>query len=404
MSPRFLILLMGLFMIGCSLPATKAPVAWTPVPPGTLLKNNGTLITETDLVSWARDYDFVLVGESHTNPCDHAVQVRIMEQWAAAQVKFILGLEMLPVTAQEVLDRFNARQISAQDLGASIGWSELWGHPYSLYAPIFALAERENIPVMALNISREALQVLRDNEYADADLKKHLVPKQIIDPSAAQRQALDDQVKMHQKMRTQALGHPKGHEQVQELKTEVNVLDQASARFFRVQAVWDSMMAEQALALHEQWQLPILIFAGSGHVQHGWGIEYRLQSLAPEARCLGIMPVRDSEDWAYLLDESQRALPGETIFYHCAAVHKSRLGMHLVFESEQIRVQSVESGSPAGQAGLQPGDLLMAAGDKVLDNAADLHFAAMAAVQQNQNLILTIKRASEILTLTLPLR
>jgi hypothetical protein len=174
-------------------------------------------------------------------------------------------------------------------------------------------------------------------------------------------------------------------------------------KFYLVQALWDSMMAEQALAWKERLARPMLILAGSGHVEHSWGIEYRLRTLDPNATCLSVMPVRDGEDFRAQTDASQRPMPAEQVYFHCAAQHKSRLGMNILFEEKAMRIESVEPGSKADSAGLMVGDVLIAAAGRPLTEAMDLHFAAMAASRQNKPLELTVKRAGQTVNLTIPL-
>jgi S1-C subfamily serine protease len=77
--------------------------------------------------------------------------------------------------------------------------------------------------------------------------------------------------------------------------------------------------------------------------------------------------------------------------------------MNILFEEDGMRVESVEPGSRAEQAGLRAGDVLVSAGDRPLKEATDLHFAAMAAARSDEPLRLTVRRGAETLNLDLPL-
>lgn len=392
---RGLLLGMMLAMLtGCAKPTAVTPV-WVSPPPGAFLSADGQAMSDAHVAALASAVDFILLGESHTNPCDHAVKARLIEALMALGSRFVIGLEMLPVTAQPVLDRFNARAVTAHDLGDEVGWDRLWGYPYALYRPVFELAERFNLPVAALNIPRQTLVAFRDNGEEGLDeAQRQTLPRRIIPASPAQREALAEQVGLHQSMR-------------EAVRKKDGVTSPPPAgmeeKFFLVQALWDSTMAEQALAWRERTGLPVLVLAGSGHVEHGWGIEYRLRTLDPEVSCLALLPVRDGDGFRRLADTSRRPLPGRQVFFHCAAQHKSRLGMNIVFEDAGMRVEDVEPGSKAAQAGLQAGDMLLGAGGKDVREATDLHFAAMAASRQGQPLELTVLRAGQTLTLAIPL-
>lgn len=404
---RLILPLLLAMLAGCAKPAAVNPL-WVSPPPGSFLASDASPLPDSAVADMARQADFILMGESHTNPCDHAVQARLIEALAESGLRFSIGLEMLPVTSQSALDRFNARDISAAELGDTVGWETIWGYPYALYRPIFELAERYDLPVAGLNIPRQTLVTFRDQgnqglTQADRDV----LPRRIVPASPAQRKALEMQVELHQSMRAAGDRAPKPGASPAEpnapaMPRALSSMNSMAEKFFLVQALWDSMMAEQALAWKAKLSRPMLILAGSGHVEHGWGIEFRLRSLDPEAACLGVMPVRDEEDFRDQADEDKRPLPGNQVYFHCAAQHKSRLGMNILFETEAMRVESVEPGSKADAAGLRAGDVLLKAGNRDLKEAMDLHFAAMAASRLNKPLALTVLRDGQTLVLTIP--
>lgn len=397
-------LLLLALLAGCAKPVTVTSPQWDAPPTGSFLAMSGHPLDDQDIVGFAREKDFILIGESHTNPCDHAVQTRIIEALAAEDTAFAIGLEMLPVTAQHVLDRFNARQITAENLGREVEWEKLWGYPYSLYKPIFVLAENHNLPVVALNIPRAVLTRFRDHGKSALTAEEQaLLPSRIIDASPAQKKALKKQVGLHQTMREfRPDSQPeKGAER--ESRVAPPSKGEIAEKFYLVQSLWDSMMAEQALRWRDRLGLPMIILAGAGHVEFGWGIEYRIRTLAPAARCLAVVPLRDREDFLEQQKTELRPMTGETVFFHCAAQHKSRMGMTLVFEHDQVLVDSVDVGSVADKAGLRAGDVLIAAGEKKLSEATDLHFAAMTASRRKMPLTLNVLRDGRHLTVTLPL-
>ncbi|MDO9583719.1 MAG: ChaN family lipoprotein [Desulfomicrobium sp.] len=407
---RLILPLLLAMVAGCVKPAAVTP-PWVSPPPGSFLSADASPLPDSAVVALAREAGFILMGESHTNPCDHAVQARLIEALAVSGLRFSIGLEMLPVTSQPVLDRFNDRRISAADLGEEVDWEKLWGYSYSLYRPIFELAEKFDLPVAGLNIPRQTLLAFRDkgNEgltQADRDA----LPRRIIAASPAQIKALEMQANLHQTMRTAGQPQPAPKTDTPPAKAKAQAMpgnpppiNSVAEKFYLVQALWDSMMAEQALAWQRRLNQPMLILSGGGHVEHGWGIEYRLRTLDPNAVCLAVMPVRDKDDFKAQTDASQRPLPGKQVFFHCAAQHKSRLGMNILFDDTAMRVESVDPGSRADNAGLMAGDVLLKAGDRELREAMDLHFAAMAASRQKKPLELTVLRSGRTVTLAIPL-
>lgn len=407
---RLILPLLLAMLAGCAKPAAVTS-PWVSPPPGSFLSATAEPLPDAEIVRLSRRADFILMGESHTNPCDHAVQTRLIEALAQSGQRFSIGLEMLPVTSQPVLDRFNARRITAEDLGEEVDWEKLWGYSYALYKPIFELAEKFDLPVVGLNIPRQTLVTFRDKgNEALSEADRNALPRRIIPASPAQKAALAIQVGLHQSMRTastpetESKDTPSADTRTPEtMPSKPPSMNDMAEKFYLVQALWDSMMAEQALAWKERLTRPMLILAGSGHVEHGWGIEYRLRTLDPKAICLSVMPVRDGEDFRSQTDTDQRPLPADQVYFHCAAQHKSRLGMNILFEEKAMRVESVEPGSKADSAGLMAGDVLLKAGNRELKEAMDLHFAAMAASRQNKPLELTVQRAGQAVNLSIPL-
>ncbi len=66
-------------------------------------------------------------------------------------------------------------------------------------------------------------------------------------------------------------------------------------------------------------------------------------------------------------------------------------------------MESVDPGSNADSAGLMAGDVLLKAAGRPLNEAMDLHFAAMAASRLNKPLELTVRRDGQTITLAVPL-
>lgn len=77
--------------------------------------------------------------------------------------------------------------------------------------------------------------------------------------------------------------------------------------------------------------------------------------------------------------------------------------MNILFGDAAMRVESVDPGSRADNAGLRAGDVLIRAGDRDLREAIDLHFAAMAASRQKKPLELTVLRSGQTVILAIPL-
>ncbi|BBI47905.1 hypothetical protein HORIV_03260 [Vreelandella olivaria] len=64
----------------------------------------------------------------------------------------VIGLEMLPRSAQPALDAWIAGELDDNALLEQTQWEEAWGFDAALYMPILAFARMAQIPLIALNI------------------------------------------------------------------------------------------------------------------------------------------------------------------------------------------------------------------------------------------------------------
>ena len=124
----------------------------------------------------------------------------------------------------------------------------------------------------------------------------------------------------------------------------------------------------------------MVLIAGSGHVETGWGIGYRLKKLDPQAKTTRILPMRKTE-----CRESDRAL-----FFYCPSRPPYPLGMVFEKRAGKIFVKEVIDDSKADDQNIRKGAELIAAGNRKIDRIKDLHFAAMDARDKNSDLCLDL--------------
>ncbi|THB63637.1 MAG: PDZ domain-containing protein [Desulfovibrio sp.] len=339
-------------------------------------------IRDEQFAEIARSADFVLIGEAHTSPCDHIMQAKLLEliyqdRYTMRQANFapVLGLEMVGVDYQPVLDRFNAGELSPADLELALDWADTWGHPFELYLPIFEKARELGVAVYALNVPPRVVRLYRTEGEENLDEQdRTYLPAQLIGPSEEQIEALQEEMERHGAM-----------------AQERGSTGFSPERFFRIQSLWDSMMAEQALRVARETNRQVVILAGQGHVEQGWGIPHRLETLAPGSEALLVVPWRGEE----IEDD-----PGQVLFY-CGLSHRSRLGFTLIWDLEAndgrggALVEEVEPGSRAEAGGVVVGDLIIKAQGLEVDSMGVLHQAGMQAAQEDHILRLTVLRGGD---------
>ncbi|HEY0841129.1 MAG TPA: ChaN family lipoprotein [Vulgatibacter sp.] len=252
----------------------------------------GEAMTAKELAERARGVPYVLVGEAHDSACDHEMQARVLEALAASGLPPVVGLEMVAVDAQHVLDRFGDGSIGLEELPAALDWQGNWGVDFAIYEPIFVAAQRWGLPVVALNLPRRLVrEVARAGVEGLPPDERANLPR-IVPPPPAQEAMLREAYEAHA-----GQGHAGAGEE-------------GFRRFVLIQSLWDSQMASAAIAWRRDLdRQPVAILAGAGHVAHGWGIPHRLRVFDPTAETLSIVP------WG-------AEAPGEredVLFYRCPA-------------------------------------------------------------------------------------
>lgn len=260
------------------------------VEPGDLLTPAGRPMALSALAQAAGGARFVLVGEGHENRCDHRVQARVIHALSQGGAHPAVGLEMVDVDRQPLLDRFGAGEIPLEELDPTLGFTKQWGVPFERYQPIFEEAQAHGAPLVALNLPREVVRTVSREGLAGlpAD-QKEAVPEPI-PPLPEQEKRLRKAYEEH----AEHLPRPPSEESFR--------------RFLLVQSLWDTQMANEALQASARLDRPVVVLAGAGHVEYGWGIGHRLRTLAPGAEVIEIVPWRGDGP----LDPDEGAL-----FFYC---------------------------------------------------------------------------------------
>jgi len=318
---------------------------------------------------------YVLIGEGHPMACDHLAQARVLALMAESCAPPVVGLEMVSLDKQPVLDLFNKGLLGVDDLEDALKWSQTWGYPFEVYRPIFETARKYDLPLFALNVPRDVARKAGKNGLKDLTMEERLgLPAKILPVPAEQEEFLRQVFEAHPG------GVPKDAKA-------------AWKSFLTVQALWDTTMARRAVEARVAMRRPVAIIAGSGHVENGWGIASRLAVFDPQGQRLLIMPLRSGQ----APDKAEADL-----FYFCPEIKRPRLGISLEVKDETITVMAVEAGSRAEAAGLKAGDVLSAAGGTPLKKLSDLHEATLRALKDG-SVTLTVRRGEAVLDIPVAL-
>lgn len=387
------------------------------IPSGGFFTVNGTLtevLSDAQLAGLASGARYILVGEGHASACDHMVQARVLRALASAGRRPAVGLEMVSVDREPVLERFNRGEIPLDDLEKALDWRAFWGFPLDLYGPVFEVAVELGLPLAALNLPQNVTRALSAKGVEGLTPQEAAwMPYQLIPPPAGQRASLEEEFSRHRHFRMdKAKGEDKVHgddktggdrpnggdkpngEGKANGDDKAGGRDPALERFLAVQSAWDSKMAEAAVETWDKYDRPVVILVGSGHVEFGWGIPFRLRGLDPGAGILTIAPWRGGEPVEPLAAD---------VFFHCHETHESRLGFTLESLQEGALVVAVTPGSKAEAAGFLKGDLMVEVGGQAVTGLWAMHKAAAQARAKGQPLDFVILRDGGRQTLSIPL-
>ena len=210
-----------------------------------------------ELIDRLQQVDVVCVGETHDSEPVHRVQLQIIKGLYARDERLGVGMEMFQQPYQKEIDRYFKGESKEDEFLKATEYKTRWGYDWSLYRPIVEFCRKNEVPVAALNVPRELTRRLSRVGYDKLtdDEKKQLGP-------------IDFQVKAHRDYWYERLG--KIHGQKDEATPE------EKERGYQVMTTWDEFMADSAAKFQQERKLRrLVVLAGSGHIDRGFGIPER---------------------------------------------------------------------------------------------------------------------------------
>jgi uncharacterized iron-regulated protein len=222
----------------------------------------------------------VCVGEDHTNPHHHWVQLQVVRRLGKQWPHLALGMEMFQRPFQGVLDDYAAHRIDDAALRSRSGWEDRWGYDFNWYRPIIEAALDVHGALVALNAAKELTkQVVHHGLESLPPDERAQVPE--LDLTDQAHRAWFDAL-------MEGMGGSEAHgkkpqsepadQKAPEGGTDGAAPEMPSAdRVYLVQVIWDETMADTAakwLASHADSR--VVLLAGNGHC-HDSAIVNRLK-------------------------------------------------------------------------------------------------------------------------------
>jgi aminopeptidase N len=229
------------------------------VPEGLYAMETGTDIAFAKMIKEMKGVPFVYIGETHNSLPMHDLQFKIIQALYEQDRNIAIGLEMFPVTSQEVLNKWSLGILSEEEFIREGLWYINWNFNFGFYKKIFDFAKANRIPMFGLNAPRELITKIRMSGWdALKDEEKAIVPK----PD---------------------LTHPEHRQLIRTIFESADIphqmkgasLDMMFEGLYRSQTAWDFVMGFNALEALKKERKQMIVLAGSGHLIYNLGINLR---------------------------------------------------------------------------------------------------------------------------------
>lgn len=206
----------------------------------------------------------IYIGEAHTIPRHHAIQLEILQQLFLRKLSLVLCLEQLEARDQTTIDRYERGEIDFETLARDIDWPKKWAN-YLDYRALCEFARLNRIPIRALNAPATTIRaVSRGGGLArlTPELRAQL-PAEIVTADPVYERLTNLQLAQHR------------------------ALDPAKLRpVFEAQAARDETMAAQIVTARHVQAPPdeprtAVVILGAGHMRYGLGTAERVRRREP---------------------------------------------------------------------------------------------------------------------------
>jgi uncharacterized iron-regulated protein len=299
---------------------------------------------------------FVHIGETHNSMAMHDLQARIIGALWEQDRRLAVGLEMYPVTQQEILSKWSLGILTEAQFVREGTWYTTWNQNYAFYKPIFDVVKAGGIPLYALNAPREIISKIRMQGWdALTEAEKALAPKP--DLGNAEHRELMTLIFSNSGMPTAMRG------------TGSNAMLDG---LIRGQSAWDAVMGANAVRAHKIDGRKVVVLVGSGHLIYNLGLNRRAFEMSRlPFKTVVAVPVpkgQASVKVARTLADYIVGIPDEDkpIYPSIGLGFKKFKGLdNLVVESKPI------DGAAVGQ-GFEKGDVVLSVDGKTFTEANEL--------------------------------
>lgn len=345
-----------ILLSGCATKKAKLPVespyyVLNNLEEGSILHvPTGTLMAKNQFFKYIFQSRVIYVGENHDNLDHHKVQLEIIKSLEEKYPgKVAVGMEMFRKPSQPLLDK-----IISGDLDEKAFFKEYtknWGFDYDYYKDILNYIRNKRIPLIALNASSKQRRALRHKGTEQEESEEQaLLPE--MDKGDPYHKAVIEAI-------FGDVSHGKG----------------AFAGFYDMQLLWEETMAETIsdyLKSKDGEDKIMVVLAGGGHIEYGYGIPRRLFRRLPEPYSTVVLTAPEiSKDEKLARKKGIKLLsvklPDVPLYladfvwatdYNRLENKRPKLGVQIVDTDGGVQVAHIGQGSVAEKYGIKTGDII----------------------------------------------
>lgn len=288
----------------------------------------------------------VHVGETHNSMPMHEIEFQVIRALYAKDRHLAIGLEMVPVTLQEALNKWTAGTLTRDELLRELRWYVTWNFNFGYYEKIFDFAREHRLPIYALNAPREVISKIRMRGWdALTDEEKAFFPG-VPDTTNADHRTLIKAVFESSDIPAAMKGPG---------------LDSVFEGLYRSQSAWDEVMGANAVRAVGAEGRRLVVCVGSGHLLYNLGLNRRAyeRSKLPFKTVIAVEVPAGKKDLPV-----SRAI-GDYVFGLAAedkpAFPNIGLGLKKVDGLENLVVDPKPAEGASSRAGFEKGDVILSA-------------------------------------------
>jgi uncharacterized iron-regulated protein len=331
------------------------------VAPGAILSaRSGGAVAFDRMIQEMMGSRLVHVGETHDAMAMHDIQFEVVRALYAKDRHLAIGMEMVPVTLQEALNKWTAGILTKEEFLREIRWYVTWNFNFGYYEKVFDFAREHRLPVYALNAPREVINKIRMRGWdALTDEEKAFFPGQ---PDVS-----------HQDHRTLIRTVFESADIPEAMKGPG--LDKMFEGLYRSQSAWDEVMGWNAVKAAEAEGRRVVVLAGSGHLLFNLGLNRRAyeRSKLPFKTVVAVEVPEGSKSLAV-----SRSI-ADYVFGLAEAKEKAfpnvGLGLKKVEGLENLVVDPKPTEGVAGRSGFEKGDVILSVDGRAYTDINEVRMA-----------------------------